>query len=70
MIRQPVRSSNVRSVGYDPTTRTLEIEFNTWAIQRYDGVSVDVHAGLMSASSHGSYFYQNIMGRYPYRRIG
>lgn len=28
MIRQPVSSTNIRSVGYDSTTRTLEIEFN------------------------------------------
>lgn len=70
MIRQPVSSSNLRSVGYDPTTRALEIEFNSGAIYRYDGVPANVHAGLMSASSHGSYFHENIKGRYPYRRIG
>jgi hypothetical protein len=38
MIRQPVGSSNLRSVGYDPATRTLEIAFNIGAICQYDGV--------------------------------
>lgn len=70
MMRQPVSSSNLRSVGYDPTTRTLEIEFNSGAAYQYDGVPATVHAGLMGASSHGSYFHQNIKGRYPYRRVG
>jgi hypothetical protein len=70
MIRQRVASSNLRSVGYDPASRTLEIEFNSDAIYQYDGVPADVHGGLMHASSHGSYFHQNIKDRYPHRRIG
>lgn len=70
MIRQPVSSSNLRSVGYDPATQTLEIEFNSDAVYRYDGVPPAVHAGLMGASSHGSYFNQHIKGRYGYRRVG
>jgi hypothetical protein len=70
MIRQPVSSSDLRSVGYDPATRTLEIEFNSGAVYRYDGVPPALHAGLMAASSHGSYFHQNIKGRYGDRRVG
>lgn len=70
MMRRPVSSSNIRSVGYDPTTRTLEIEFNSGAVYQYDGVPTTVHAGLMGASSHGSYFHQNIKGRYGDRKVG
>ena len=70
MIRQPVTSRNLRSVGYDQASRTLEIEFNSGAIYQYDGVPDAVHGGLMRASSHGSYFHQNIKDRYPYRRSG
>jgi hypothetical protein len=70
MIRQPVTSSNLRSVGYDQASRTLEIEFNSGVIYQYDGVQAAAHDGLMRASSHGSYFHQNIKDRYPYRRIG
>ena len=44
MIRQPVTSSNLRTVGYDPITRTLEIEFQDGAVYQYDGVPPDVHA--------------------------
>lgn len=56
MNRMPVSSSNLHSVGYDAESRTLEVEFLNSGIYRYSGVPVSVHAGLMSASSHGAYF--------------
>lgn len=70
MIRQTVNSSSLRTAGYDPATQTMEIEFKSGAVYRYDGVPRAVHAGLMGASSHGSYFHHNIKGRYGDRRIG
>lgn len=69
MTRQPVNSSNLRSVGYDSATQTMEIEFNSGAVYRYDGVPPALHAGLMGAASHGSYFHQNIKGQYGDRRV-
>lgn len=60
MQRTPVSSSNLRSVGYDPTTHTLEIEFLNGGLYSYAGVPASVHAGLMAASSHGSYFDAHI----------
>jgi len=35
MERQYVTSSNLQSLGYDPTSKTLEIEFNDGAIYQY-----------------------------------
>jgi KTSC domain len=32
MERQPVSSSNLKSVGYDPRSRTLEIEFHNGGV--------------------------------------
>jgi hypothetical protein len=69
MIRQPVSSSNLRSVGYDPETQTMGIEFKSGGVYRYDGVPPALHAGLMGASSHGSYFHENIKGQYGDRRV-
>ncbi|MGE0681946.1 MAG: KTSC domain-containing protein [Candidatus Binatia bacterium] len=70
MNRTSVSSSNLKSVGYDPSTRTLEIEFLDGGLYQYSGVPQPVYAGLMSASSHGSYFdaYVKKAG-YPYRKI-
>ena len=69
MIRAPVTSSNLRAVGYNPTSRVLEIEFNDGSVYRYSGVPESVYRDLMSAGSHGRYFAAFIKGCYPYRRI-
>ncbi len=70
MNRTPVSSSNLQAVGYDPATRTLEIEFLNGGLYSYSGVPASVHASLMAASSHGSYFDSNIKkGGYPYTKL-
>lgn len=70
MQRQSVNSSNLSSVGYDPQTRVLEIEFNDGGIYQYMNVPSHIHQGLMNASSHGQYFDQYIKkGGYRYQKI-
>ncbi len=70
MNRMPVSSSNLRAVGYDPDTRTLEVEFLNGGLYSYSGVPASVYAGLMSASSHGSYFNVNIKkASYPFKKL-
>jgi KTSC domain len=68
MTRKAVTSSNLRSVGYDATTRTLEIEFKK-SVYQYADVPLEVYEALMAAPSHGSYFIQNIRDVYPVSRI-
>ena len=66
----PVSSSNLRAVGYDAETRKLQVAFNNGGLYEYSGVPASVHAGLMAASSHGSYFDAHIKkGPYQYRKI-
>ena len=69
MNRIRVHSSNIHSVGYDPESRLLEIEFVTGGIYQYAGVPEEEWRGLMQASSHGSYFQHNIKDRYAFKRI-
>lgn len=69
MLRQPVTSSNLQAVGYDPTSGILEVEFKNGSIYRYTGVPSSVYQELMAAPSHGTYFAQYIRTRYPYTRI-
>lgn len=69
MHRQFVRSSNIRSVGYDPITRVLEVEFHSGGIYQYRGVPASVYQGLMSAASKGGFFADFIKDRYPTLRI-
>lgn len=69
MQRKPVQSSDLRSVGYDAATQTLEIEFNSGGIYQYYGVPAAVYQGLMSAASHGQYFHAHIKDVYRVSRI-
>ncbi|WP_234262607.1 KTSC domain-containing protein [Klebsiella aerogenes] len=56
MIRQPVSSSNLRSVGYDASMSVLEIEFHNGGIYQYLRVDVSVYNGLMRASPKGAFY--------------
>ena len=74
MNRTPVVSSNIRSVGYDPSSLTLEVEFSHGGIYHYLNVPERLHLGLMNAPSKGKYLYANISSRsleqpFEYRRI-
>lgn len=69
MKRQAVESSNLASVGYDPTSQTLEVEFNTGKVYQYANVPASVHQALMAADSHGRYFNANIRKVYIYQQI-
>jgi hypothetical protein len=64
MERTPVSSSNLRSIGYDQESSTLEVEFNTGAVYQYHGVGQEAFDSLMQAGSKGAYFNTNIKNSY------
>lgn len=63
MTRQPVDSSNLKSVGYDPKTETLEVEFANGGVHSYAGVPATKHSALMKSPSPGSFFHVHIRGK-------
>lgn len=67
--RTNISSSNIAAVGYDAENQILEIEFNHGGVYQYFEVPKEEYDSLMSASSHGSYFYHNIRGVYQYSKI-
>ncbi|TRZ97742.1 MAG: KTSC domain-containing protein [Nitrospiraceae bacterium] len=69
MDRQLVRSSNIRSVGYDPAIMILEIEFHSGNIYQYLSVPENVYQGLLQASSKGSYFQTYIKEHFSFRQV-
>lgn len=69
MDRINVKSSNIQSIGYDPESKLLEIEFRNGSIYQYNNVPLNEHKSLMSASSHGSYFNKNIRNYYQTKRV-
>ena len=77
MNRTPVESSNIQSIGYDPATGILEVEFGhddledpTNRIYIYNDVPPEVHQELMEDISHGGYLNANIAREFPYKLIG
>jgi len=69
MDRLPVASSNIGSVGYNPFTGTLEIQFRNGRIYEYVDVPAAIYDGLMNSGSHGRFFHIFIRSAYPFRRI-
>lgn len=66
--RSPVKSSNVKSVGYDPDTKTLAVEFNGGGVYHYHDVEKDVHDNLIGARSVGGFIHNNIKGTYRHSK--
>lgn len=59
MQRQPVTSSNIRSIGFE--NGAMEIEFTNGKVYRYTGPKVQEHYnGIMSAPSKGQYFGKHV----------
>jgi hypothetical protein len=69
MDRVAVVSSVIEEIGYNPSSRTLEILFKSGAIYLYYFVPQDVHDALMAADSKGTYFNKQIKKNYEYHRI-
>ena len=64
MERTPVSSSHIVSVGHDPVTSTLEVEFRGGGVYRYESVPAADHAALMAADSVGKHFHENVRNLY------
>lgn len=64
MEHQPVRSSHVRSIGYDPETKTLEVTFHTTGqTYVYEGVEPHTHRRILAAKSIGSALHEHVISR-------
>jgi KTSC domain len=68
MKREPVRSSVIRSVGYDPKATTLEIEFTTKLVYDYFRVPRAKFNALISADSKGRFFNAHVRDHYDYEQ--
>jgi hypothetical protein len=62
--RRPVKSSNLKQVGYDPLTQDLVIEFHSGTMYLYKAIPTVVHTDLMAAKSKGKFFNEVIRNRF------
>ncbi|MEP6670722.1 MAG: KTSC domain-containing protein [Chthoniobacter sp.] len=70
MSRTAVNSSNVRSIGYDAWSATLEVEFHSRSVYQHYDVPADLYDRFMNAGSKGRFYYSNLRNRYGCRRVG
>lgn len=76
MQRNSVTSSQISSIGYDATSRTLEIEFKSFkpgfsgSVYQYSNVPPEAHAALVGSKSIGRAFKSQIKGVYEFKRVG
>ena len=69
MKRKSVDSSNLASIGYDPSSKILEVEFKHGGVYQYFYVPENIYEELMNADSHGVYFSANIRNEYEYQKV-
>lgn len=64
MQRKPVESSQIRSIGYDAATETLEVEFKGGEVWQYSHFPQQMWLEFESAPSIGKYFSSQIRARF------
>lgn len=71
MERSEVKSSLLKSVGYDAATGTLEVEFSNGPsrVYQYADVAPEKFAEMMAAKSVGSFFLKAVKPHHPCKRM-
>lgn len=69
MERIPVSSTNISSIGYNPQSAILEVEFTSGDVYQYFDVPEHLYQGLMNASSKGQFLNDYIKHSYRYQKI-
>jgi hypothetical protein len=70
MNRQSVKSSNLKSIGYDEFKKIVEVEFLTGDVYQYADVPETVYIAVMTAPSIGSAVYKMLRGKFEYKKVG
>jgi hypothetical protein len=66
--RVPVTSSSINSIGHDPSSNTMEVEFKDGSVYTYHDVPKDAHDRLFGAKSIGGHFHANVKNNYKYTK--
>ncbi len=67
--RQPVKSRILRSVGYNDSTKILEIEFHTGLVYQYSGVPPKVYADFMHSDEIGKFFSEKVRTQFRTKQV-
>jgi hypothetical protein len=69
MLWERAKSSNIESVGYDPTTQELQVKFRSGAVYRYAMVPQDVYDEFKAVNFSGRFLNASIKGAFEYERL-
>lgn len=69
MHRDPVNSSSLNSVGYDPKRQILEVEFVDGDVYQYFDIPRQTYEEFLQTDSMGQYMNWQIKERYRYRQV-
>lgn len=67
--RKSVKSSNINSIGYDPQTRELDVEFRGGSVYRHFDVTPEGYDGLMASDSKGAHYHAHFKNKYGVTRV-
>ncbi len=67
--RQPVKSRILRSVGYDDSTKILEVEFQNGLIYQFFDVPKKVSEDLLHSGEIGKYFTEKVRTRFRTKQV-
>jgi len=64
MNMQTVKSSVIKSIGHDPETKEMRVQFHNGKTYTYQGVSEEAHLDFVTSDSIGKHFNNHIAGKY------
>lgn len=70
MERKQVKSSNVKSVGYDEVKRILEVEFIGGDVYQYVNVPPETHVNLITSPSIGKAIHTLLRNKFDAKKVG
>jgi hypothetical protein len=62
MDRVPIKSSALRSIGYDEASGTLDVEMANGVVYRYTDTKPETFHAMMAADSPGRFYHQYLKG--------
>lgn len=66
---KPVKSSNIKSVGYDTESKALQIQFKNGGTYQYKDVPADTFDALLHADSVGKYYIARIQNQFECEKV-
>lgn len=65
----PVKSSNIKAVGYDVDAQRMVVQFYSGKKYAYRDVPPEVHQAFLDAKSMGIFFTREVRGKYGTEKL-